>query len=147
MTVTRDSLTVAFPEFGSEETYSADTIDFWIAQAATALDPRRFGRQLDLATMLFVAHNIALGIPAQRAEEAGAGGLAGATFAPVTSKAVDGVSKSYDVALTAFANAGPWNATTYGQRFFLMLRGAAAGPLYRVAPRCYGSRGRLLGWR
>lgn len=147
MTVDRNALVAAFPEFGNTSAYPASQVDFWIAQAGIALSPARFGRQLDLATMLFVAHNLALSAVSRRAEAVAPGGAASVSLAPISSKSVDGISKTYDNGLTATSGAGQWNATSYGQRLYKLLQGANAGPLYRVSPRAF-PRGRWgIGWR
>lgn len=146
MTVDRDAFVTAFPEFGNVDTYPDSQVDFWIAQALLALASARFGRQIDLAVMLFAAHNLALSVPAKRAEAIAPGGAASVSIAPVSSKAVDGISKSYDNGLVAISGAGPWNATSYGQRLYKMLQGANTGPLYRVSPRAFPCGPRRLGW-
>lgn len=140
MAVDRDAIVAAFPEFGNATAYPNSQIEFWLAQAGYALNAARFGRQIDLATILYVAHNIALSVPAQRAEAIAPGGASAVSIAPVASKAVEGVSKSYDNSLVAIPNAGPWNATSYGQRFYQLLKGANTGPLYRVSPRAMPCR-------
>jgi hypothetical protein len=144
MAVDRNALVAAFPEFGNATAYPDSQIAFWIEQAGYALNPARFGRQIDLATILYVAHNISLSVPAQRAEAISPGGAAAVSVAPVASKAVDGVSKSYDNSLVSISNAGPWNATSYGQRFYKHLQGANTGPLYRVSPRALPCRTRWM---
>lgn len=132
MTISRDDLVAGFPEFGNETTYPPSQIEFWIGEAVKQVAQARFGASYDLACMLFVAHNISLSAMAQRAAAAGGGADGGVSLAPVTSKSVGPVSKSVDVTLTAFAGAGPWNATAYGQRYYAMLRAAAVGPAYSV---------------
>ena len=137
MTISRADFVAGFPEFANETTYPPTQIDFWLAQAVNQVSEARFGTSYDLACMLFVAHNVSLSALAARAAVAGAPG--GVSLAPVTAKSVGSVSKSMDVTLTAFAGAGPWNATAYGQRYYALLRAAAVGPAYSVkAPPGFG---------
>jgi hypothetical protein len=147
MAVDRNALVAAFPEFGNATAYPDSQIEFWLTQASYALSAARFGRQIDLATILYVAHNIALSVGPKRAEAISPGGAASVSIAPASSKAVDGVSKSYDNSLVAIPNAGPWNATSYGQRFYQLLKGANTGPLYRVHPGAFPRGRRGIGWR
>jgi len=129
--ITRADLVAAFPEFGNETVYPQTQIDFWLQQATKLYSETRLGASHTLAVLLFVAHNIVL---SARAANAGVGGAAGLSLAPVTSKSVGGVSKSMDVSLTAYAGAGPYNATPYGQRLYGLLRSMATGPRYSVHP-------------
>lgn len=127
--VTRDTLITAFPEFGDETLYPTSQIDFWISQAYTMLPVNRFGAQIDLGVMLYVAHQITLSARAVRAS-ATRGGVAGMNSGLMTSKSLGKVSASYDVNLTAIQGAGPWNATIYGQRFYALAKAFLAGPIY-----------------
>jgi hypothetical protein len=139
VTVLYADFTAAFPEFANATTFPATGVNFWLTQADTTLDACRFGTNLPLAAMLFAAHNLALG-----AREAT--GAVGATFAPVSSKSVASVSIGYDTGIGSIAGAGIYNTTSYGQRFYKLLQGVAAGGLYVAAPQamCYpfGSPGR-----
>jgi hypothetical protein len=141
MTVAYQDFVTAFPEFSNQTTYPQGTVEFWIGQAYLQLSPTAFGTSLDLAVMLFTAHNIVLA--AQSARAGASGGVAGSSSGIVASKAVADVSVSYDTTLTAVAGAGIWNATSYGQRLFMMLRAFASGPYYRpgIPPRTFGRFG------
>ena len=45
----------------------------------------------------------------------------------VTSEGVDKLSASYDSGSVTLADAGPWNATTYGQEYWLLASSLAIG--------------------
>lgn len=62
---------------------------------------------------LFAAHNVAL---AARASSPGE------VTGIVTSKSVGPVSKGIDTGAATFNDAGFWNATTYGQKYFYFLQ-------------------------
>ena len=130
MSVTQTSFIAAFPEFA---TYSPATINEWIGFAGSELSLVALGSTADLATMLYVAHNLVLG--ARDAATVASGGIPGDIYGPVSSKSVGGVSVSYDDASTADPKGRSWNATTYGQRLFRLLKAARLGGLY-ITGRC-----------
>jgi hypothetical protein len=144
VTITRADLITAFPEFASTSVYPESQVNFWIQEAVNQLSQARFGTSYDLACMLYVAHQISLSALAARAAATGGAGGARFSLSPESAKSVGPISKSMDNNLTAFAGAGDWNATPYGQRFYGLLRRFAVGPLYRVAPKAamalYGYR-------
>lgn len=128
MAVTRDALVAVFPEFGDAATYPDAAVTFWLDQAGIALTQAVFGQQLDLATMLWVAHNLVL-------SRMGTAGSGVGSLAPTTSKAVGGASKSMDPSLVLSEGAGIWNGSLYGVRFYNLVRALATGPRYRPSPR------------
>lgn len=132
MTVTATSFRDIFTEFKSTNVYSDSAITFWITQATNQLDGFRFGSSLDLATMLFVAHNLVLG--ARDAAAAQSGGISGQASGPISSKSVDKVSVSYDAGLGSIEGASSYNLTSYGQRLYKMMQQFCTGPVY-VSPR------------
>ncbi len=116
-----------FPEFAAASTVA---IDYWLSQALLQLNAGMFGANFDLASMLFVAHNIALG--QQEAQAAAKGGIPGDALGPISSKSVGGVSVSYDASGIAIPGAGAWNATSYGQRLYKMMQAASCGGVVRA---------------
>lgn len=132
MTVAYSDFVAAFPEFSNAERFPESGVNFWIGQADLQLNPRRFGRQIDLATMLFVAHNLVLG--AQNARAANKG-IPGVPMSPVSAKTVGEISITYDTKGTTIEGAGAWNATDYGQRLFSMMKAVGTGPVYMVPRR------------
>lgn len=111
-----------FSEFADTTRFPVATFNFWALQADdnTGWSRRMTPGQQVLAKCLYVAHNIALA--ARDAAAVAAGGLPGQVTGALSSKAVDKVSASYSPT-TTIENAGPWNATLYGQRFYQMMRG------------------------
>lgn len=132
MTVAYSDFVAAFPEFADQERFPASGVDFWIAQADNQINCRRFGKLESLAVMLFTAHNLVLGAQNQRAA---AKGIPGVPMSPIASKTVGEVSVSYDTKDTVIEGAGAWNATSYGQRLYTMMKAVGTGPVYRVPPR------------
>lgn len=133
MTAAPSDFVQAFPEFGQAAQYPPGQIAFWLAQAYQQLNSNRFGQQLDLAAMLFTAHNLSLSARAQAAANVGA--PPGGVVAPVSSKSVGAVSINYDTDATNAEGAGSWNATQYGQRLYSMMRAFGGGPSYARGPR------------
>lgn len=127
MTIAYADFIGAFPEFSNATTYPQSSVDFWITQAYAQLNPGRLRSQLDLAAMLFTAHNVVLS--AREAAAAAAGQIVGEVKGPVTAKAIDKVSVSFSDD-TGLEGAGPWNFTTYGQRLYRMLKSYNSGPMY-----------------
>jgi len=116
-----------FPEFADTTKFPEAGATFWIGQGYAQISPR-LGRQRDLAVMLFTAHNVVLA--AQAAKAMASGGVSGQATGVVSSKSVDKVSVSYDTAATAIQNAGFFNATSYGQRFYRLMQAASVGQGY-----------------
>ncbi len=129
MTVTPASFRAVFPEFADTTKFPDPAVTFWLDQAGVTLPQSIPPAQMDLATMLYIAHNLTLGI----LSASGSGGAG--SFAPVTSKSVGPVSKSMDTTSVTSAGAGIWNGTAYGQRFYALLRGFVTGGFYRPSAR------------
>lgn len=130
MTVTSLSFRVMFPEFTDSVKFPDAQINAWLDQAPNQLNTNRLGKSYDLAVMLFIAHNIVLS--ARAVVSASGSGVPGQAQGPVSSKTVDKVSVSFDTGATAIGRAGAWNATSYGQRLYTLLRACGAGPIYFV---------------
>lgn len=127
------------PAFSNTTTFPDDSVNFWIAVATMLLPVQTWGQGatpasaptttlLDMGLTLFVAHNLAL--EAKNNKAAAAGGIPGTSASgPVSSESVGSVSRSYDAALGALDDAGPWNLTTYGTRFLFLARIIGKGPV------------------
>ena len=126
--VTYSQFVAMFPEFSNATTYPEAGFTGWLPYAYDALNARRFGNQLPLAVMLYVAHNLVLG--ARAAASAATGAVVGTQQGILTAKAVGDVSAGYDAASITVANAGIWNSTTYGARLYKMMQATGAGPAY-----------------
>lgn len=127
-----------YGEFASVSLYPASAVQYWINVAGMLLRSQRWGAgsaapvapaaaMLDVASELFVAHNLAL--EKQAGDAARRGGTPGTTIGPITSKSVGGVSASYDAASAQEEGAGHWNSTTYGTRLYRLMALFGAGPV------------------
>lgn len=126
MTVTAAQFRTDFPEF-TLASYPDASVNFWLAVAAKLLRPARWFDMLDLATELYVAHNLSLEFQAR--EDAAAGGAPGVSTGAVTSMAVGPASISFDASAGLEEGAGNWNLTVYGTRFAQLVRMFGAGPI------------------
>lgn len=137
MTATYATFVAVFPEFSNATAYPEAGINFWLTTAYQQLNAFRFGTQLDLAAMLFVAHNTVLA--AQNAAAAATPtGIVGQTSAPLQSKTVGPVSASYDTQAVVTEGAGIYNATSYGQRLYKLMQQYCGGSSYVPGPRRFG---------
>jgi len=125
MTVTVASFRTGFPEFASASDYPDGQVMFWLVMAGTMLNPDAWNDFLDVGTMLYIAHHLAIGIKDQKS--VAAGGVPGTVNGPQSSKSVDKVSASYDTGSVVYDGGGFWNSTMYGIRFYQMARLAGAG--------------------
>ena len=130
-----------YPEFADTDAYPDSGINYWLNLAGLLLNGARWGVSAadpwpdpapalalyDVATELFVAHNIT--IEKKAADAAAIGAVPGESTGMVSGKSVAGVSISYDTAAAMEAGAGHWNLTVYGTRFAKLMRMAGAGPI------------------
>lgn len=127
MTATTTIFRVAFPEFSDLIRFPDAMAEYWLSIAGRWVDAGVWGEMADHASYLVLAHHLALA--ARSAAGASAGGLPGASAGVLTSKSAGGVSAGYDFASVAEEGAGFWNATTYGQQYYRMVRLYGAGPI------------------
>lgn len=116
-----------YTEFSNATTYSDAAVNYWLAEATNMLSATVWGTSLDMGIGLYTAHFLALG--QRNAQAAAMGGVPGQATGAVSSKSVGGVSISYDTGATNEADAGQWNATTYGKKFFRYAQMFGAGPV------------------
>ena len=116
-----------YPEFVCPETYPPSQVQFWLDTAYSMLNPARWGRQLDMAAELYVAHNLAL--EARAMKESQGGGIPGGSVGVLSSKSVDKVSAGYDTNRATEESAGHWNLTIYGTRLYRLIKLFGAGPV------------------
>jgi len=132
------SFRLDWPEFTSVALYPTPVVSFWLTVAGLLLRTERWGNGsatatnppttiYDVATELFVAHNLVL--ERQAAKTASAGGTPGVSKGPVASMSVNGVSIGYDTASGLEEGAGHWNLTTYGTRLKRLMDLFGAGPV------------------
>lgn len=119
---TKATFVAVFPAFAA---VTDDQYTFWSAQAVLITEPIQgcLDAQMDLATMLVTAHNLALqGIGTGAESQLAAQGMAG--FKRIKSGSVDleRADKAGD------ASAGVYGSTSYGLRAWPMLKACLAGP-------------------
>lgn len=115
--VTPSILRTNFPEFADTAVYPEAQVQFWIDYGDMLLSNLcRWGTMRDIGIQLVAAHQLTLA--ARNAAAAAAGGDPGSVAGAVSSKAVGGVSVSYDTTAALLDNAGYWNLTTYGIQFY-----------------------------
>lgn len=114
-----------FPEFSDVSAYPTGTIEFYLGLGATMLNADRWGDTQPYGIELFTAHHLVVASREQAA--AAVGGAPGAITGPQASKSVDKVSVSYDTSAVAYEGAGFWNMSSYGIRFYQLLRLIGAG--------------------
>lgn len=139
--ITPTQMRADFPEFGNATRYPPGAMQFWLNFAYAMLNARRWGDQLNIAAELYAAHNIVL--ERRALDEAQLGATPGQTTGPINSKSVDKVSVAYSVSDATEMDAGHWNLTIYGTRFYHMMRLFGMGPLYVGGQGCEGFFG---GW-
>ena len=140
MTITPTQFRLDFPEFSDQTVYPDSGLNYWINLAYLLLPANRWRNVLDVGAELFAAHNLTLEAQAQVA--AAKGHPAGTIVGALASQSVSKVSVSYDTSTGIDPSAGHWKLTTFGLRFFELMRMAGAGGLY-VAPN--GIQGALNG--
>lgn len=134
--ITVASFRLDFPEFQSTADYPSSAVTYYIALGGLLLNQNRFGPptsavsnppscMFDMALELFVAHHLVLERAAQVA--ASAGGLPGEARGAVSGKSAGPLSVSYDAGASVDPNAGHWNDTEYGKRFWRMVLMFGAG--------------------
>ncbi len=109
-----------FPEFIDEDQYPEAVVIAWGQVARALLIPHRWRSLYRMGIFLYIAHQLVLQKQAV-AGDPGRGVVAG--------KSVGDVSVNYDAALASYADAGHWNLTTYGKRFWQLQRMMGAGPI------------------
>lgn len=127
MAVTFKTFRQNYPEFENADRFPDGAITYYKTIAGLLLNANRFQDMLDVATELFIAHNISIERRAQ--DEALRGGQPGVTTGPVTSKSVGPISVSYSVDAGIQLGAGHWNTTIYGLRFAELVSIFGAGPV------------------
>jgi len=131
MAVTNADFRLNFPEFADVSKYPEAQVTFWRTYAERLLyDECRWSDMRDYGIQLVMAHQLTLA--GRNAAAASAGGAPGSVQGAVSSKAVGGVSVSYDTTAALLQDGGYWNLTTYGIQFWqlAMLVGTGGFQLY-----------------
>lgn len=125
--LTESDFRQSLPEFTSTIDYPSAQVQFYLTLGIKMLPADRWGDCLDQGLTLYIAHYLVLYARAKMASSlAGAAGV-GRVVGLETSKSVDKVSVSSDVASVSLADAGHWNQTTYGIQFFQLAMMFGAG--------------------
>lgn len=126
MTLTAAQFRVDFSEFADTSKYPDSLVALWltVAQAQVA-NAERWGTLLPTAQELVTAHYLVL---ATRERQAAAnGGTPGTPISLVTAESAADLSTAYNVDALLIENAGLWNQTSYGQKYFSLARMIGAG--------------------
>jgi len=119
-----------FSEFSDSSIYLDEDVQLVLNLANQAINPFRWREHFAKAVGWFVAHQLAL---SQMAKLQGQrGGVPGFGTGLVASKAVNGVSVSYNTAASLIDGGGPWNLTWYGQQLLWWARVLGMGPIQVV---------------
>lgn len=131
MAVTNADFRQNFPEFADTTKYPDAQVTFWRTYAEKLLyDECRWSDMRDYGIQLIMAHQLTLA--ARNTAAVAAGGAPGSVQGAAASKAVGGVSVSYDTTAALLQDGGYWNLTTYGIQFWqlAMLVGLGGFQLY-----------------
>ena len=110
-----------FPAFRDPQVYVDGELEQWLAIADQILTPARWPspyRTMGMA--LYAAHNLVLSKRDEK--QADAGRIPGSPTGIQTSKSLGGASVSYDTSSAMMQGAGQWNLTSYGTRFYQLMR-------------------------
>lgn len=95
--------------------------------AANNVGSARWGNMLANGMELFAAHNLVLEVRAKQTQATG--GIPGASAGMVSAMNAGDVSISYDTGSAMEKDAGHWNLSEYGQRFWRLADMIGSGPL------------------
>lgn len=105
-----------FPEFSDETKYPDALILAYLNIGVQFVSIARWGTSWTFGVCLFAGHELSMGLMASKA--AASGSTPGLSTGIVSSKSVGPASKSYDTGFAKYDDAGYWNLTTYGQRYW-----------------------------
>lgn len=115
-----DKFRSAFPEFSDAVVYTEDQLTFWASFAALQIDQNKWASMYDNGVYLYVAHEIT--IQSQNVKAALLGKTPGQQSGIANAKAVGSVNASYDSTSQTEKDAGYWNRTTYGMKFYRLMK-------------------------
>jgi hypothetical protein len=125
MTVSVPSFRSDFPEFSNSGIYADSAVTFWLNLGVQLFDPAVWSTLVDMATELFIAHNLVL--EQQAGNSVNNGGVPGINSGPLSSKSVSKVSASYDSGASTLEGWGNFNLTVYGTRLATFMQMAGQG--------------------
>lgn len=123
--MTPDQFREDFPEFSDDVKYSTPVVEFWLTVSTSLVNSCRWGILTDQGIELCTAHHLVLAARDEQASDVG--GIPGQMTGPLSSKAVDKVSASYDTGAATIDDGGFWNLTTYGVRYLTLAKMMGAG--------------------
>jgi len=132
MAVTSTSFRVAFPAFANPVKYPEPMVALWLDATVKLINAAKWGELADLGQQLMAAHYLAL--ESQAVASATGSRMPGASVGILSSKSAQGVSAGYDVSTASEKDAGHWNMTTYGTRYYRLARMMGAGPVQVGVP-------------
>lgn len=114
--------------FADSAIYEDPLVEFWLEVAEMRHNADRWKSMLKKAICLYVAHELTLDAVSARA--VAAGGIGGLRNGLIQSESGDSVSVSFDVTGASEGDqAGYFNSTLYGKRWYHLMRLFGAGPL------------------
>ncbi len=134
MTVTASSFRQNFPAFSDTTKYPDTLVDFWIGINTNLINSDRWKDMTDFGIQLITAHELVL--EAQGAKAAAIGGFPGTNTGTVNNRSADKLTVGYDSTVAAQKDAGHWNLTSYGTRYYRFAMMFGAGPIQVNTPGC-----------
>ena len=132
--ITASQFRTNFPAFRDVGRFSDPAVNMYLTYAYSILPAGRWANTLDMGAQLYTAHHLAIDDVANRSASAGA--TPGLSAGVVSSKTAGPVSISFDTQNALQAGAGFWNLTTYGTRFYRMMRTAGIAGI-QVGAGCF----------
>ena len=117
--VTTTDFRTFFPEFSDETRYPDALILAYMNVGVQFVSICRWQTSWKFGACLFAAHELAMGLLASKTAETCS--VPGISTGIVSSKSVGPISKSYDTGFAKYDDAGYWNLTTYGQRYWYFI--------------------------
>ena len=127
MTVTVGSFRATFPRFNDTNVYPDASVNFYLSLATNSLPAQIWGDRLDFGVALYVAHFLLVNSPKPGVNGGQVTYDDGFAKGLVTSKSVQGVSKSMDLSIGQTDGGGSFNLTTYGQQYLTLLDSVGIG--------------------
>lgn len=136
--------TQTFPVFLVEATYPQERVQFWIDFANAQITQNKWGVLAGYGAALLTAHSLVL--EEQEAVDSNAGKIVGSTQGVLNAASVGGVSSSWDTNAITYENAGFFNQTSYGRRYWNYVLMFGAGPVQFDAGPSIPSAAYIGGW-
>ncbi len=121
--MTASQFLTMFPEFSS---YDPTRISFWLSVASNLINTAQWGALSNQGQALLTAHYLVIDAQNQNPS------TQGQVNAPISSKSVDGVSLTKEIAQVVVEKAGQFNATSYGIQYYQLSRMMGAGAIQAI---------------